>query len=126
MVNSLKINLITLYAPNQDDPNLFNEIDKLVNEEESDYVILCGDFNLVLDSGKDCRNYVNINNPKARDRVSQLISDLELADIFRVTFPNSRRYTWRRKNPLKQARLDYFLISNSMRDIITKCSINPS
>ena len=126
MVNSLKINLITLYAPNQDDPNFFNEIDKLVNEEESDYVILCGDFNLVLDSGKDCRNYVNINNPKARDRVSQLISDLELADIFRVTFPNSRRYTWRRKNPLKQARLDYFLISNSMRDIITKCSINPS
>ena len=81
---------------------------------------------MVLDSGKDCHNYVNVNNPKAKDRVSQLISDLELAAIFRVTFPNSRSYTWRQKSPLKQARLDYFLISNSIRDIITKCSINPS
>ena len=80
----------------------------IINEEESDNVILCGDFILVLDSGKDCHNYVNVNNPKAKDRVSQLLSDLELADIFCVTFPNSRHYTWRQKNTLNQARLDIF------------------
>ena len=43
----------------------------------------------------DVLSYFKETIQKPRDRVSQLISDLELADIFRVTFPNSRRYTWR-------------------------------
>ena len=45
---SIKINLINLYAPNSDDPNFFSEIDKLTTYEDADYVVLCGDFNLVL------------------------------------------------------------------------------
>ena len=48
-----------------------------------------------------------------------------LIDIFRLCHPNDKRYTWRRKNPIKQARLDYFLISNSMFDLINTCNIKP-
>ena len=36
------------------------------------------------------------------------------------------RYTWRKRNPIKQARLDYFLVSSSMTDIINSSSIMPS
>ena len=32
-------------------------------------VILVADFNMVLDPDKDCKNYVNINNPRAREKV---------------------------------------------------------
>ena len=121
--NSMKINLITIYAPNQDDPKFFEEIKNLANNDDSDYVIICGDFNLVIDPQKDCKNYVNLNNPKARSIVLDTINDLDLIDIYRTLNPNTKRYTWRKKNPLKQARLDLFLISNSMSDLISTSAI---
>ena len=35
------------------------------------------------------------------------------------------RYTWRRRNPTKQARLDYFVISKPLTDLICSCKIRP-
>ena len=64
--SSIKINLINVYAPNQDDPNFFQTLRGLVDNAEFDYVMICGDFNLVLDPVLDSYNYNNINNPKAR------------------------------------------------------------
>ena len=36
-----------------------------------------------------------------------------------------KRYSWRRKNLIKQARLDYFLVSESLTDLIADCNIKP-
>ena len=72
---SIKINLINLYAPNSDDPNFFSEIDKLTTYEDADYVVMCRDFNLVLNPSKDSQNHVNINNPESRSKVIALLSE---------------------------------------------------
>ena len=32
----------------------------------------------------------------------------DIIDTFRESNPQLKRYTWRRRNPLKQARLDFF------------------
>ena len=53
------------------------------------------------------------------------MNSFDLKDTFRLMHPSLRRYTWRRKNPVRQAQLDYFLISHSMHDVITNCCINP-
>ena len=110
---SIKINLINIFAQNQD------------NNVEYDYTIICGDFNLVLDSMLDSYNYNNLNNPKAQ---SMLIStnehELGLAHTYWYTYATRKRYTWRRKKPLKQARLGYFLVSSPLVDLIGKCDIN--
>ena len=37
-----------------------------------------------------------------------------LVDPFRELNPEKRRYTWRKKTPLKQSRLDFFLISDNL------------
>ena len=74
--------------------------------EKADYQIIGGDFNLVLDPIIDTYNYRRVNNPRARQCVLDLITDLDLSDIYRDTHPNVKRYSWRRRNPLKQARLD--------------------
>ena len=100
--NSMKINLVTIYAPNHDDPSFFEEIKEFANSEEADYVIICGDFNLVIDPQKDCQNYLHLNNPKARSVVVNTVNDLDLIDIYRSLNPNTKRYTWKRKNPLRQ------------------------
>ena len=91
-----------------------------------DYNVICGDFNLVLDPKMDSDNYKNINNPKARQVVLNIINDYTLIDAFRTFHPEVKRYSWREKNPIKQARLDYFLISDKMTDIVENCIIHPS
>lgn len=59
----------------------------------------------------DSMNYKHLNNPKARKEVLKLMETFNLVDIFRENNANLKRYTWRRKSPIKQARLDFFLIS---------------
>ena len=61
-----------------------------------------------MDKDLDLMNYKHLNNPQTRIEVLKLIETLSLVDIFRENAPNLRTYTWRRKNPIKQARLDLF------------------
>ena len=77
-------------------------------------MIIVGDFNLVLDTSKDYFNYLHVNNPKAKEVVHQQIQSFNLVDIYRQFHPNVNRYTWRKANPMKQARLDFFLVSSSL------------
>ena len=119
----MTIHIMTLYAPNTDNPAFFSEVQDILKEHPADYYIICGDFNLVLDPHMDSYNYKHLNNPKARSSVLNMINDLNLLDIYRYTHQSSRRYTWRKRNPLKQARLDFFLVSSTMTDLIDKCDI---
>ena len=50
----------------------------------------------------------------------------KLHDPFREAFPSFKRYTWRKRSPLKQARLDYFLLSEAMHSSVNKSSIEGS
>ena len=127
LVNAgIRIRLIIIYAPNRDEPNFFEIIQNKIESSNQDYNIICGDFNIALDPKLDCFNYVSVNNPKARDKLLQLMNMNNLIDVYRQYYPTRRRYTWRRTNPIKQARLDYFIISETMADIIDKCKINSS
>lgn len=51
------------------------------------------------------------------------MDDLQLLDYYRVLHPDKKAYTWRKKNPLKQGRLDYFLIANSLSNLVENCII---
>ena len=61
-VSGIKINLITICAPNQDKPTFFDSIRDSAVISNTNYVLICGDLNLVLDPLKDCYNYTNVNN----------------------------------------------------------------
>ena len=50
----------------------------------------------------------------------------DLCDIFRIRNPQERRFTWRNKNPFKQRRLDLFLISDSLQELVVDSKITPS
>ena len=80
--SSIKINLINIYAPNQGDPNFFQNVKMLVDNVESDYGIICGDFNLVVDPMLDSYNYNNLNNPKVRPELLAITNELDLADAY--------------------------------------------
>ena len=87
--------------------------------------IMCGDFNLVLDPTKDYENYSNVNNQNSRKEVLSLISSLNLEDIWRSIHPDGKGFTWRKRNPRKQARLDFFLVAQSMNAYVMNSKIIP-
>lgn len=68
-------------------------------------------------------NYLHINNPKARQVVIEQMNNHNLIDICREFYPDVKRYTWRKPNPLKQARLDFILVSNSLICNVKSCDI---
>ena len=123
----MTVNLMTIYAPNKDNPSVFSEIQKVMQESNCENSIVCGDFSLVLDPLKDTNGYRHINNLKARLASLKMIDDLRLLDIYRQKHPNICRYTWRKKkSPQKQTRLDYFLISETLLDTVSNCEIQPA
>ena len=122
-VCNIKIRLLNIYGPNTDDPNFFVEMEKYLSKHDQSYIIWCGDFNLTLNPKLDSYNYVTINNPRSRTILLDIIHRLNLADAYRYFHPISKRFTWRRRNPLKQSRLDYFLISSPLTDLISNIEI---
>ena len=52
-IGSIPVRIINIYAPNVDTPTFFQNISTLIEENTMDYLILCGDFNLVLNPEMD-------------------------------------------------------------------------
>ena len=73
-----------------------------------------GDYNLNLDPEIDTKNYCNINNPKAREKVLDMCAEFNLVDVWRVFNNDKAEYTWRTKSCSKQARLDFILVSENL------------
>ena len=101
--------LINLYGPNKDEPRFFEKINDIIEDFNNDFIIICGDWNLTQDFRKDCFNYVTHNYPKSRSMVDKLKNDFNLVDPWRTFYPEKSEFTWHRTNPIKQARLDFFL-----------------
>lgn len=119
--DSFTVSLFNIYGPNNDEPMFYSNIQDLINNSECDFSILCGDWNVVQEYDLDCFNYVRDNNSRSRN----VILSFNFADVWRIYNPNQRCYTWFRKNPVKKARLDYFLVSNELMSRIENCSIKP-
>ena len=125
-IEKQRITLLTLYGPNIDSPDFFYDIMNLIEDFGNENYIICGDFNLVLNPHIDCYNYSCINNPKARDKVLHIIEEWSLVDPFRELHPDLRRYTWRKRTPFKQSRLDFYLFYDNMLTNLKSCEIEPS
>ena len=72
------------------------------------FKIIAGDWNIVIDPFRDYHNYKHVNNPKAKEAVESMITDLDMCDIWRDLNLDCQRYRWRRTTPFQQARHDFF------------------
>ena len=110
-IESKPYTFINVYAPNDDNPIFFDSISDIINELDNSRVLIVCDYNLVINPQMDYHNYLHVNNPRARNKVLELMKTYQLTDVYRELHPDDRIYTWRKANPIKQARLDFFLIS---------------
>ena len=76
--------------------------------ENENMVVMAGDLNLILNPEVD---FVNLNNPKARDEVLNMMHEANLIDVWRELHLEKQQFIWRRKATDQKSRLDFFLIS---------------
>ena len=53
-------------------------------------------------------------------------NEFSLHDIWRVKNPKTRRYTWSKSSPFIFCRLNYWLISDNLNDLVTQVDIGAS
>ena len=119
------ITLGNIYAPNDDNPNFFKNVLSHLLSFECEDIILGGDFNLVLDVQNDKKGGRLTTHKNSLKEVQNIINSLDLIDIWRVSNPDIRRFTWRRSKPEIHCRLDFFLKSNSLSSAIRRADILP-
>ena len=112
-IEGSRLSLINIYGPNKDEPNFYNKILADISEFDNP-VIMANDFNLIFNSEQDTFQYANINNPNAREVVMDMLIELSLIGVWRELEIEKFQHTKRHKNPVKQARLDFSLISESL------------
>ena len=117
------ITLATLYAPNEDEPSFFQDFFDHLSDFQCDDLIIGGDFNLILDLDKDKKGGRYKTHTRSVKALKEFIVKLDLIDAWRVLNPNTLRYTWRRKKPEIQCRLDFFLVTQSLMCNVTHAGI---
>ena len=116
--------IINIYAPNENQTNFYEAVNKLIIENSNYTLVIGGDFNTVLNPIKDKKNGNLDRNKKTGQYVNNIMSSNELTDIWRLLNPDSLNYTWHSNNkPPIFCRLDYLLVSNNILNQITRCKI---
>ena len=119
------LTLVAMYGPNQTDVAFYQYMLRQLDLGENTSIIIGGDWNVPMDYTIDTRNYKNRNNETNQSHIKILIESFDLIDIWRDQHTEEKKFTWHGPN-LKQARLDYFLISSDLVNYVKNCEIGIS
>ena len=95
-------------------------------EIQAEEKIICGGdwnsiFNVDLDKCGGRNSHVGVV-----PEMKAIMEALCLSDLWRIKNPTLKRFTFRQRTPLVQTRLDYFLTSDEIHDLVTDLDIIPS
>ena len=126
-IQGAKFHLINCYAPvgEKEQGEFFQAVnEKLINVcPDSDNLIMGGDFNIIFDPDLDKQGGRKKVKQESLNVLNNILENFDLVDIWRVRNPSAKRFTWRQRKPLVQCRLDFWLISNALQDLIVKTDI---
>ena len=117
-IDSLQFLVINIYSPNTDVKEFYSELLEQIESALSFQYIICGDLSLVLNQDLDTTTIKKEKIQNLSQQVLNLMDILNLIDIFREKNPKLRRYSWKRRNRIKQSRLDFFLISETFLNLL--------
>ena len=125
IINDKEIYFINIYGPNNDDCNFFEQLEKYLKENDEKTFIIGGDFNTVLNENLDKRNGRIYSHKRCRTVINNIIDGYSLTDIWRDMHPDIKQFTWHSHHkPPIFCRLDYFLISENLKNSVVSCKHN--
>ena len=131
VIDNNPVILVNYHAPNveYDQLRVLDELAHIFNRLQSSENTTStwgGDFNLFFDVELDANGGSPKLKVKSLSKLLSMMSEGDLCDIYRIRNPEAKRFTWRRKSPFKQRRLDFFLVSDIVQENIKAVGITPS
>ena len=120
-----RFTLVCLYGYNTDRPELFGEILQKSASFKNTSLLFCGDWYVVQNKRDDTYNVLHDRDQNARKKIEELKESFELLDPWRTCFPSEKKFTWRQSSPIKQSRIDYFLVSEDLFSLMEYTKIIP-
>lgn len=117
--------LVSIYAPNWDDPNFFTNVLSVIPNVNSHALILGGDMNCVIDPVLDRSSPRTIPPSKMSQTLSTFMDQLGFIDPWRFTYPSSRQYSFFSHAYRSFSRIDFFLIDKTLISSITSVQYLP-
>ena len=89
-------------------------------------MILGGDFNCPLNTTLDKKGGILILRKSVVASINYIQDECDLVDIWRIKNPDTKSFTWSQNSPLIFCRLDFWLISNNLQDLVSSTDIIPA
>jgi exonuclease III len=135
-INGLRYGIGAIYGPNNTSREFYRFIKNTLQDLNSSGVrniVLGGDWNTTFDrrpvvDNIDTFQMAGLPNPKNSELLEQLCRSFSLHDPYRVLFPTRKDYTYSPFGTIRlnRSRLDFFIISDSLINCISSCSIADS
>ena len=132
-IEGVRLILGNVYFPTrnyENDQLLFlRKLRKILTEiNKNEYpLVVGGDFNMIRNNTLD---YLGQSSQRISNRFNQefetFMEENHLLDIWRTRHPLKRQFTYTKKHPFMQSRLDYWMISECLEEMVTECDIMPS
>ena len=120
--------LVNVYAPNNDSQSakFYEHIVNVLKKEDQIYedrIIFGGHFNCPLNPSLDKMGGLLTTRKKIVDQIENIQNVFNVHDVWRIKHPNQKSFTWSQKSPFIFCRLDYWLISDSLYDMVGNVEI---
>ena len=132
-ISGTELVLISIYGPNSIDNNFFKQLCLILGDLSNIPVIIGGDWNCTyscnpLNSNPDVCDMAKLPNLTHSKLVRNLCEKFSLSDPFRFFYPNKQDFSFTPCSTAQKnrSRLDYFLISDSIAEHTSDCSICPN
>ncbi len=130
VVGNTSFTLGSIYGPNDDDKNFFNQLETGIDRFNSDFTILGGDWNATYDTRNnmaniDKHNTVGIPSARRSSWLNQLCTRKSLKDPYRYFYPDQKEFTYIpfAVDATNRSRLDYFIVSENLLSQSVNCRI---
>jgi exonuclease III len=131
-INSKEFIICNIYAPTSSYENEQIELLVDLNAQLTDHlgsnIILCGDWNVIMDNYLDKKSVrsQNCTNTKYRDGLKILLDEIDLTDCWRLVNPGKRKFTCRsgkKGETVTQTRIDMIFTSENLLNILSDVKI---
>jgi exonuclease III len=132
-INGSTVILGSIYGPNNRDNNFFANLSNSIERLGDFPVVIGADWNATLsclpvDDNPDVLNMRELPNLAHSRKIAELCVKFNLADPFRLLYPNRLDYSFAPWGNVRnnRSRLDFFLISQTIVESVAECNIKPA
>ena len=126
-----KITIGSLYGPNQNEEQFFQNLNSHLNRIQNPCLILGGDLNTTWDNRNvnenlDVHAMINIPSVFRSNKLREICANHNLTDPYRALYPNRKDYTFVPSaiNSLNRSRIDMFLVKFPLIEHVKNCTIS--